>query len=77
MYYNNITMANLTDLNTLVGELFTVIGTLITNIVDLMTGDLVVLVVVGAFITLIVGIILLLLNYVKNTFNSSMKTRYK
>ena len=58
-------MANISDLNVIVADLFGVIGTLIGEIVNLITGDLLVLTIVGAFIALIVGLIYGLLNFVK------------
>jgi len=68
-------MANLTSLNDLMVDLFVVIGTLINEVVKLITGDLLVLTIVGAFIGLIVGIIYSVLSYVKNATN--MKTKMK
>jgi hypothetical protein len=65
-------MANLSGLVTIVNDMFDVLDALITNMVDLMTGNLIVLVVVGAFITLIVGIIVLLLNYLKKAFGNAV-----
>lgn len=71
-------MANLTGLVNIVNDMFDVLDALITNMVDLMTGNLLVLIVVGAFIGLIVGIIVLLLNYIKKAFGSAVpKTRMK
>lgn len=68
-------MANLSDLNVVITDMFSVIGTLIGEMVSLLTGDLLVLAVVGAFVGLIIGIIALLLNYVKNQFGSSVKMK--
>ncbi len=65
-------MANLSELNGVVTDMFGVLGTIISGMVDLLTGDLLVLAVVGAFVTLIVGIIMLLFSYVKKTFSNSV-----
>ena len=71
-------MANLSDLNGVIEQLFVVIGTIITNMVNLLTGDLLVLAIVSAFVGLIIGIIVLLLNYMKGTLGTSIgKTRMK
>jgi len=68
-------MANLSDLNTIITELFGVLGTVINEVVDLITGDLLVLVIVGAFITMIVGVVYGILRYVRKSLN--MNTRMK
>lgn len=68
-------MANLSDLSLVVSDLFGVIGTLITEMVTLMTGDLLILAIVGAFVGLIIGVITLLFKYMKNQFSSSTKMR--
>lgn len=65
-------MANLSELNTVITDLFTVIGTIITNMVDLMTGDLLVLAIVGGFVSLILGIIFALLYFIKGHFKKSV-----
>lgn len=65
-------MANLSELNTVVTDMFGVLGTIISGMVDLLTGDLLVLTVVGAFVALIVGIIALLFTYLKKTFSNSV-----
>jgi len=66
-------MANLSDLNVVITDLFGVLSTLIAGVVDLITGDLLVLTIVGAFISLIVGVIFLVLRMVKNNVNAGMK----
>lgn len=69
---------NLSALNGVISDLFGVIGTIITNMVDLLTGDLLVLAIVGAFVGLIIGIIALLLAYMRNTMSSAVgKTKMK
>ncbi len=65
-------MANLSELNTVVTDMFGVLSTIISGMVDLLTGDLLVLAVVGAFIGLIIGIISLLFGYIKKTFGQSV-----
>ena len=72
-----ITMANISDLNTVISDLFGVLGTLITGIVDLLTGDLLVLAVVGAFIAFIIGVIYGLLAFVKKHMDNSVKMKNK
>lgn len=75
---NNIinVMANLTELNTIIVELFDVISTIIGEVVELITGDLLVLTIVGAFIGFIVALIYMILKYVQNATNlSSMKIK--
>lgn len=68
-------MANLSDLSVVIADLFGVIGTIITEMVTLLTGDLLVLAIVGAFVGLILGIIGLLFTYVKNHFGRSVKMK--
>lgn len=68
-------MANLSDLSQVITDMFGVIKTIISEMVTLLTGDLLVLAIVGSFVALIVGIISLLLNYVRNQFGSSVKMR--
>lgn len=68
-----IAMANLSDLNVVISDLFGVLSTLIAGVVDLITGDLLVLTIVGAFIALIVGVIYAVLAMVKKQVNSGMK----
>lgn len=68
-------MANISDLNLIVTDLFGVIATLIGEVVNLITGDLLVLTVVGAFIALIIGIIYSVLNYVKSAVGSTTKMK--
>lgn len=55
--------------------LFAVISTLISEVVALMTGDLLVLTVVASFIGLIVGVIYSISMYVKNVTNSATKRK--
>lgn len=66
-------MANLSDLNVVITDLFGVLSTLIAGVVDLITGDLLVLTIVGAFIGLIVGVIYAVLAMVKGNVNKGMK----
>lgn len=66
-------MANLSDLNVVITDLFGVLSTLIAGVVDLITGDLLVLTIVGAFITLIVGVIYSVLQMVKGQVGKGMK----
>lgn len=66
-------MANLSDLNVVITDLFGVLSTLIAGVVDLITGDLLVLTIVGAFIALIVGVIYSVLAMVKKQVGSGMK----
>lgn len=68
-------MANLSELDGIIVDLFGVLGTLIDEVVTLLTGDLLVLAVVGAFIGLIIGLIVLLFNYVRSIFNNSVKMK--
>ena len=68
-------MANISDINPIVTDMFSVIATLINEVVTLITGDLLVLTIVGAFIALIVGIIYSVLNYVKSAVGSTTKMR--
>lgn len=70
-------MANLSALTTLVTDMFDVLDVLIDGVVNLLTGNLLVLIVVSAFIGLIVGIIVLLLNYIKKQFNNSVNVKMK
>ena len=58
-----------------VNSMFAVVGVMITGIVVLMTGDLLVLAIVGAFATLLIGIITLLFTYVKGVFSHSAKKK--
>lgn len=58
-----------------VNSMFAVVGVMITGIVVLMTGDLLVLAIVGAFATLLIGIIALLFAYVKGVFSHSAKKK--
>ncbi len=69
--YNVITMANLSELNTIIVEMFGVLSTLIGEVVNLITGDLLVLAVVAGFISLILGFIGLVYNMVKKHFNNA------
>ena len=68
-------MANISDINPIVTDMFSVISTLINEVVTLITGDLLVLTIVGAFIALIVGIIYAVLNYVKSAVGSTTKMK--
>lgn len=68
-------MANLTALTQVVTDLFGVLDVLIEGIVNLMTGNLLVLAVVGAFVTLIVSIIYVLIAYIKKQMNSSISMK--
>lgn len=68
-------MANLSDLSTVITDMFAVIGTLISEVVTLLTGDLLVLAVVGALVALIVGLIYTFLAYIKTQMNNSIKMR--
>ena len=68
-------MANLTDLSTTISDLFDVLDVVITNVVDLMTGNLLVMVIVGLFIGLFVAIIASLILFIKNSLTSSIKMR--
>jgi len=68
-------MANISDLGVVISDLFGVIGIIINEIVNLITGDLLVLAIVGAFITFIIGIIVLLLNFMKGTIGGSVKMK--
>lgn len=70
-------MANLSELNVIITDLFDVLGTVINEVVDLITGDLLVLTIVGAFISLIVGVIFLIFKYLKNTMNQSITMKKK
>lgn len=68
-------MVNLSSLNTTVTELFSVISTVISEFVTLLTGDLLVLVIVAAVISVIVGLLTLLLGYIKKQFSSSVQMK--
>ncbi len=68
-------MANLSDLNLIITDLFGVLSTLISGVVDLMTGDLLVLGIVAGFISLILGIIALIYQTIKNSTNNSVKMK--
>lgn len=68
-------MANLSALTSVITDMFAVIGTLITEMVNLLTGDLLVLAVVGALVGLIIGLIALLFTYVKKWFSNSIKMK--
>lgn len=68
----DLPMANFSELNTTISDLFGVIGTLITEFVDLLTGDLIILAVVGAVIGLVVGLIVLLMGYIRKIFSNSV-----
>lgn len=65
-------MANLSSLNTIVSDMFGVIGTLISEVVNLLTGDLLVLAVVGAFVGLIVGFIALIFTSIRGYLSKSV-----
>lgn len=60
-------------LNTTISEMFLVIAVLVSEVTDLLTGDLIVLAIVGSLIAFIIGLITLLLTYLRNITNSSMK----
>lgn len=68
-------MANISELSTVITDLFGVIGTIITEMVTLLTGDLLVLAIVGSFVGFIIGVIALLFKYMKGTFGSSVKMK--
>lgn len=68
-------MANLSDLSTVITDMFGVIKTIISEMVTLLTGDLLVLAIVGSFVALIVGIISLLLGYVRKQFGTSVSMK--
>ena len=68
-------MANLSELNIIISDLFGVLSTLIGEVVTLITGDLLVLAIVGGFVTLILGIIAVIYNYVKKSANSGVKMK--
>lgn len=72
---NIITMANLSSLNTIISDLFGVLGTLINNVVTLITGDLLVLAVVGGFVTLILGVIALVYKSIKGYISQNIRMR--
>lgn len=72
---NIITMANLSSLNTIISDLFGVLGTLINNVVNLITGDLLVLAVVGGFVTLILGVIALVYKSIKGYISQNVRMR--
>lgn len=69
------TMANFTDLNATVSGLFDVLGTLISEVVDLFVNNLIELVFVGAIISLIVWFVRWIADYIKRTSNSNMKMK--
>lgn len=56
----NVESTSISSLSDLIGTLFIVLGTLIAGVVTLITGDLLILVILGAVVTFIVGIIYLL-----------------
>lgn len=68
-------MANISDISPMITDLFSVISTLIGEVVTLITGDLLVLTIVSAFIGLIVGIIYMIFKFIKDATN--VKTRMK
>ena len=69
---------NSTALTELVQGIFDVIAVLISEFVDLITGDLLVLAVVSALITFFVGLIYLLIRYIQRSANSSVpKTKMR
>lgn len=72
---NIITMANLSSLNTIISDLFGVLGTLINNVVNLITGDLLVLAVVGGFVSLILGVIALVYKSIKGYISQNVRMR--
>ena len=59
-------MADFTALNTIISDLFGVISTLINETVTLITGDLLVLAVVGAILALILSIVYSVITYIKS-----------
>lgn len=71
----SLKMANFTELNTVITDLFGVIATLISEVVTLMTGDLLVLAVVGAVVGLILAVIYGLMTFIRNHVSSSTKMR--
>lgn len=56
------------SLKNTISSMFGVLSTIISEMVALITGDLLVLAIVGSFVGLIVGIIILLLNYIQRNF---------
>jgi len=68
-------VANITGLGTIITDLFGVIGIIINEVVTLITGDLLVLTVVGAFITMIVGVIYALFSFIKTSMTKSVAMR--
>jgi predicted lysophospholipase L1 biosynthesis ABC-type transport system permease subunit len=64
---------NFSNLNETVVALFGVIETIIAEVVDLLTGDLLVLVLVGALVGLIIGLIYMVLRFVRGWLSSSMQ----
>jgi len=65
----------LSGVSNIITELFGVVSTLITEVVTIMTGDLLVLVIVGAFITMIVGVIYLILDYIKKAVGGGVRMK--
>lgn len=65
-------MANFSVLTGLVSELFDVVDVLIEGIVNLLTGNLLVLIVVSLIVGLIVALIAVIIKYLKGIFNNSM-----
>lgn len=65
-------MANLSELNGIIDEMFTVLSTLIGNVVDLLTGDLITLALVGSLITLLVGFFYVVFKYIRNMMENSI-----
>lgn len=61
-------MANLSSLNTLISDMFGILKTLISEMVELMTGDLLVLAVVSSFIGFLLSVIALLFVLIKTWF---------
>ena len=70
-------MANLSDLNQIIQDLFDVIGTIINEVVNLMTGDLLILAIVGAFVAFIIGVIYMLFAYIGKTMTFGTKMKKK
>lgn len=64
-----ITPSGFAGINDFIPQLFGVIATLIAGVVNLLTGNLLVLIIVSAFITLVVGIIYTLKKKVIDTTN--------
>lgn len=64
---------NVTEMTGLVGDFFSVIGALISGFVDLLTGDLLTLIFVGVIISALVGIVVVIVNFIKTSTSNSLK----